>query len=635
MIVPLLAILVQTHSSYLPGTKPVTYKQGEKIKLFVNNLESITTQLPFDYYYLNFCKPPEIEVQDENLGEHLSGDLFENTVYNIEMQVPKYCVDLCETSNNYVERKAFEWMIENEYQSNWVLDNLPAAYRLTIEENEANFAIYKNGIPIGFKSEDKFFVYNHLHFVVKVHKEEKKEAWKVVGFLIQPFSIKSHGESICKSMDLQSLLSKFAGFKENALTGDEDIRYVHVVKSEGSGQELEKNIKFTYSVTFEDSKVTWSSRWDIYLYQEGGEVHWLSIINSFGMVLFLSLMVGHLFRRTVYKEILVYNETIDQDPEADSGWKQLRGDVFRPPSYRNIFCVFIGTGMQLILMTLFTVAFSCVGFLNPEQRGVLLSIMIFMFAFMGIFAGYTSARLYKTLGGQNWKSNSMTVAFLFPGCCFSVFFFINFLIWEEESSGAVDFYSLLELLFIWFAISVPLIFVGSGLGYKKQPIDSPSRVTRIPKPIPMSQNFIVYSVCLLAGSLPFGCMFIELNYIMNSMWYSNLFYYLFGFLLLCIVVLSITSAEVSILMTYIILCREDYRWWWLSFWVSGSSGGYLLVYSVFYYYLKLEITRFSSTVLYFGYMALISMAYTLVTGTIGFLSTYLFVRKIYSMIKSE
>lgn len=635
MLPRLLVLLVLAQSSYLPGTKSVTYIKGKNIKLFVNNLESINTQLPFDYYYLNYCKPSKIEAQDENLAEHLSGDLYENTPYNIEMQTPKYCVDLCDVSNNHIERKAFEWMIENDYQSNWILDNLPAAYRLSIEEKEVNYALYQNGIPIGFKYEGTYYVYNHLHFIIKVHKEDNKDAWKVVGFFVQPFSIKSHGESICKSMNLQELITKFSSFKEKTLNGEENIEYIHVIKTDESAQELQKDLKFSYSVTFEDSKIPWGSRWDKYLYQEGGEIHWLSILNSFGMVLFLSIMVGHLFRRTVYKEILIYNETIDQDPEADSGWKQLRGDVFRPPSFRNIFCVLIGTGVQLILMTLFTVAFACVGFLNPEHRGLLLTIMILMFAFMGVFAGYTSSRLYKTLGGENWKSNSMTVAFLFPGYCFSIFFVINFLIWEEDSSGAVDFYSLIELLLIWFAISLPLVFVGSGLGYKKQPIDTPSRVTRIPKPIPINQNIVVYSVCLLAGSLPFGCMFIELNYIMNSMWYSNLFYYLFGFLLLCIIVLTITSAEVSILMTYIILCREDYRWWWLSFWVSGSSGGYLMVYSVFYYYLKLEITRFSSTVLYFGYMMLVSMAYTLVTGTIGFISTYLFVRKIYSMIKSE
>jgi transmembrane 9 superfamily protein 2/4 len=89
-------------------------------------------------------------------------------------------------------------------------------------------------------------------------------------------------------------------------------------------------------------------------------------------------------------------------------------------------------------------------------------------------------------------------------------------------------------------------------------------------------------ICFLAGSLPFGCMFIELSYLMKSIWHHSMFYYLFGFLFLCVIVLIITSAEVSILMCYIMLSREDYRWWWYSVGIAGSSGFYLFLYSVVY-----------------------------------------------------
>ena len=50
---------------------------------------------------------------------------------------------------------------------------------------------------------------------------------------------------------------------------------------------------------------------------------------------------------------------------------------------------------------------------------------------------------------------------------------------------------------------------------------------------------------------------------------------------------------------------------------------------------QLTLTRFSSLVIYFGYMLLASGAYALVTGTIGFWATFLFIRTIYSMIKVE
>jgi hypothetical protein len=43
--------------------------------------------------------------------------------------------------------------------------------------------------------------------------------------------------------------------------------------------------------------------------------------------------------------------------------------------------------------------------------------------------------------------------------------------------------------------------------------------------------------------------------------------------------------------------------------------------------------RFVTGVLYFGYMIIFSYVFFLVTGTIGFLASYWFMRKIYSSVK--
>jgi len=69
--------------------------------------------------------------------------------------------------------------------------------------------------------------------------------------------------------------------------------------------------------------------------------------------------------------------------------------------------------------------------------------------------------------------------------------------------------------------------------------------------------------------------------------------------------------------------------------VAGSSGVYLFGYSVVYYWTKLTLTRMSSMVIYFGYMLIASGAYTLVTGTIGFLATFTFMRTIYGLVKID
>ena len=49
---------------------------------------------------------------------------------------------------------------------------------------------------------------------------------------------------------------------------------------------------------------------------------------------------------------------------------------------------------------------------------------------------------------------------------------------------------------------------------------------------------------LMGGILPFGAIFIELFFIMTSVWLQR-FYYVFGFLILVLSILLITCAETS------------------------------------------------------------------------------------------
>ena len=112
-------------------------------------------------------------------------------------------------------------------------------------------------------------------------------------------------------------------------------------------------------------------------------------------------------------------------------------------------------------------------------------------------------------------------------------------------------------------------------------------------------------------------------------------YFVFGFLFVVLVILIVTAAEITIVMCYFQLCNEDYRWWWRAFLSAGSSGVYLFLYSIWYYASKLEITSFVSTVIYFGYMLMVSITFCLVTGSIGFFACLWFVRKIYGAIKVD
>lgn len=138
----------------------------------------------------------------------------------------------------------------------------------------------------------------------------------------------------------------------------------------------------------------------------------------------------------------------------------------------------------------------------------------------------------------------------------------------------------------------------------------------------------------MGGILPFGCIFIQLFFILNSIW-SHQMYYMFGFLFLVFIILLITCSEATVLLCYFHLCAEDYHWWWRSFLTSSFTAVYLFIYAVHYFFSKLQITGTASTILYFGYTMIMVLIFFLFTGTIGFFACFWFVSKIYSVVKVD
>lgn len=57
--------------------------QDDELQVKVNKLSSTKTQLPYDYYFLDYCKPLKIMNSAENLGEVLRGDRIENSIYTV------------------------------------------------------------------------------------------------------------------------------------------------------------------------------------------------------------------------------------------------------------------------------------------------------------------------------------------------------------------------------------------------------------------------------------------------------------------------------------------------------------------------------------------------------------------------
>jgi len=286
----------------------------------------------------------------------------------------------------------------------------------------------------------------------------------------------------------------------------------------------------------------------------------------------------------------------------------------------------------MIMVTLICALF---GLLSPARRGGLLQSMMLLFTFMGVLGGYSMSRIFKIFEKTNWQLPTVLTAVLYPGIVFVVFFVLNLMLWQEGSSASVPFVTMFAMLVLWFGVSVPLVFMGAYFGFRAEAIELPVRISKIPRQIPeqpMLSHPILTSIA--GGLLPFGAVFTEMFFIMSSIW-QHQFYYLFGFLALVLVILTITCAEISMTLTYFQLTSEDYRWWWRSFFASASSGGYLFLNSMLYYNTRLNITHTTGTFLYFGYMGVASLVFSLITGSIGFVASFFFVKAIYGSIKID
>jgi transmembrane 9 superfamily protein 2/4 len=211
---------------------------------------------------------------------------------------------------------------------------------------------------------------------------------------------------------------------------------------------------------------------------------------------------------------------------------------------------------------------------------------------------------------------------------------MNIVALAKQSTLAVPFVTMLILLILWFGISTPLVIMGAYIGYKQDAIAFPVSTSDIPRQIPNQPCFMSIPFTMaICGILPFHSCFVELYYVMSSFWFDY-YYYVFGFLLLVFLILIITCADITVLVTYFQLRREDYRWWWRSFCDGGSIAIYVFLYS-FLYFQQLEANNLATFVLYFGFMALVSIGIFLMMGFVGLCTSLWFNKLLFSSTKIE
>jgi transmembrane 9 superfamily member 3 len=449
-------------------------------------------------------------------------------------------------------------------------------------------------------------------------------------------------------------------------------------------------LSFHLHVQWESTNEEFHSRFDRYLDHEFFKhpIHWFSVFNSFMMVLFLMGLVALILLRTIKKDYARYGIgdleeserdglLVDEDGKPlsdkhteDSGWKQVHGDVFRAPLLLPFFAALIGTGWQLVALSVSVIVFAVLGPLHGEvheERGEMLHSVIVCYSLSSIVAGYTSGQFFKmyypttaAARRQNpekttlWQIVMGLTVLLLPTITVCIVSVLNTVSLFYGTINTIPFLVIIKLFLIWVCVSIPLTVVGTMMGRHGAmssanaagrkaggasggPLDYfPCRVNAIPRPIPEDVPWYGKPAGLipLAGLLSFGSIFIELYYVLTSLW-NYKFYHVYGFLLGVYTILCIVVSMTSIIVVYFCLNAENYLWHWTAFGSGASTAVYVFLYGIYYFLFKTQMHGLLQTVYYFGYMAMIALNLGILCGTIGHGAASRFVRAIFQNVKVD
>uniref|UniRef100_A0A670ZK00 Transmembrane 9 superfamily member n=1 Tax=Pseudonaja textilis TaxID=8673 RepID=A0A670ZK00_PSETE len=423
---------------YVPGVAPINFHRNAPVEIKAVKLTSSRTQLPYEYYSLPFCRPVKIKYKAENLGEVLRGDRIVNTPFQVSMNVEKKCEVLCDVPNKPVvltkeKSQLVVERIQEEYYVHLIADNLPVATRLEFysnreeeEKNKERDLQFEHGYRLGFMEKNRFFLHNHLSFILYYHQEEvevnQEPTYRVVRFEVIPQSI------------------ALADMKV-----DEKGVCVLPEAASASAQEIDptkpNELFFTYSVHWEESDVKWASRWDTYLTMSDVQIHWFSIVNSVVVVFFLSGGGKQGNRNPVARRC---------------SWKMPAEFLNRLCCFNNLFCLF------LILMAgilpfgaMFIELFFIFSAIWENQFYYLFGFLFLVFIILVVSCSQISiVMVYFQLCAEDyrwwWRTFLVSGGSAFYVLIYAIFYFVNKLDIVEFIPSLLYFgYTALMVLSFW------------------------------------------------------------------------------------------------------------------------------------------------------------------------------------------
>lgn len=553
------------------------YTPGAPVALWTNKVGPYTSPTESYSFYdaLAWCQLANLEHRSLRLGEALSGDHLVKSPYILPFarDVPE--TQLCETALTAIEVDEFKEAISKRYAYDLLFDDdLPI--KLFVGETSG---------------EDKVYLYTHIDF-------------------------------------------------DFSFNGD---RVIEAAASPGNPVELTPHstatIIFTYSSRWAATTFPFARRAEKFSLRRSREqdIHWYSIINSLLSVVLLAVFFSSVLLRVVRRDVTHYSHMEFGDDESDDlGWKHIHGDVFRFPHYLTLLSAFLGTGVQLLVLSVILLLLGALEVFHPLARGTVYTAVLSSYALTAWIAGYSSGYAYKQLGGHRWIRNALATVVVFCGPVGAVLTYLHTVALVYQSTRAVPLWTIASIAALWAVVTIPLTLLGAILGKNSsRPFPSPSNPTKIPREVPKCIWYRTPTfMFIMCGLLPFSSIYIEIYSLFSAVWGHRLFQ-VYELLAIVFVVLNLVTIITTSASVYFQLAVEDYQWWWNSFLYGGSVGVYIMAYSLFYFFLRSPLEGFMQVSFFFGYTLLLSYAFFLMSGTVGFLSGRTFVLFLYGQLKTD
>ncbi|KAJ3107552.1 hypothetical protein HDU97_003857 [Phlyctochytrium planicorne] len=285
------------------------YEDDEQVVVWVNSVGPFDNRAEqYDYFQMPYCAGEnKVKHHHESLAEALLGINLENSGIDIGFKKPVNSATICRKTLSEKDLNIFRYAIGQNYYYGMHIDDLR--------------------------------IHDHVG-----ERDDGKEPWL---YTRRHFKIQYNGNQII-SVKIES---------------DKLIP----LPSDASNLEVE----FIYSVTWKPTTEKFESRFvknDLFFQHK---IHWFSIFNSFMMVVFLLGLVAVVLLRTLKRDLARYDKEqslleIERDLADEYGWKQVHGDVFRPPSHLTLLSAFLGTGLQLGCLVFSVVLYAILGEIHVE-----------------------------------------------------------------------------------------------------------------------------------------------------------------------------------------------------------------------------------------------------------------------------